>query len=265
MAVVSCAAPSPRPSEPARAPARDFEHFTFAVLWQPGVCFSRDPLSTSDCTRKSNAGSARDREWTLHGLWASLPESLEREGLTPPVWWKYGCYWYRPAHAIPKSFCDNPALGLAPPLRRQLRAAMPATRICLDRHEYFKHAQCFGFERNEFFERVLGLLERLNSTRFTAYVRRHRGQFVKASDLKRAFQRSFSLKSSGALELRCGKDPKTGLSDVLTQAWITLKRGQARSFPKARAFMDGRRGNCRDRIWVAGPQPSARPPTPPAS
>jgi ribonuclease I len=187
----------------------------------------------------------------LHGLWASTPAELKARHMPDPIWWRYGCYWYRPDHAIPQGACSNAALNLPPPLHARLWAAMPAAATCLDRHEYFKHAQCLGFEPAPFFTQALGLLDAVNANPFTAWVRAHRGQTVSRAALLKAFQRSFKLDASSALELRCGRRESARREDVLVQAWMTLRSDRLAQFPAASSFTAGRRGNCPARILIA--------------
>lgn len=235
----------------------DFDHFTLAVLWQPGLCASHDVLSSPACRKVTSPQAAINRQWTLHGLWASLPKDLQTRGLKAVDWWKYGCYWYQPNHRIPSKFCDNPSLKLQKSLTAALTESMPATEICLDRHEYYKHAECFGFDQNTFFEQALELLKRLNESRFTSYIRSHRGKRISIDALKKAYQKSFGLKTADSLELRCGTNPKTRKNDILTQAWIALRKDKLTHFPEKGAFLSARSGNCAPLIWISSVHPAS--------
>lgn len=234
----------------------DFDHFTLAALWQPGLCASRDPLSSPACQKVTSPQAAINRQWTLHGLWASLPKDLQTRGLKAVDWWKYGCYWYRPKHQMPLKFCDNPSLKIQKLLATTLAENMPATEICLDRHEYYKHAECFDFDPDTFFEQALELLKRLNESRFTSYIRSHRGQRISVRSLRTAYRKSFGLKTAASLELRCGKNPKSRKNDILTQAWIALRKDKLTHFPEKDAFLSGRIGNCAPRIWISSLRPA---------
>ncbi|MDE2293397.1 MAG: ribonuclease I, partial [Elusimicrobia bacterium] len=196
-------------------------------------------------------GSAADRRFTLHGLWADLPRGLAAEGMEKGTWYKYGCYWFRPGRALPKSMCDDPPLKLSPRVRRALDARMPGRLGCLDRHEFDKHAACYGFEPDAFFTRALGLLKKLNASRFTSYVRARRGRTVARKDLERAFAEAFHLKDASALALRCGRRTGSQADDVLIQAWVTVRRDGVDSFPAKGSFLAGAKGNCAERVFVA--------------
>ncbi len=226
-----------------------FEHYTFALIWQPGACLVHAKLAGPDCAQRTSA-TVSSRQWSLHGLWPSIPAELSRQGMTPPSWWRYGCYFFHSQHSIPPArSCQNPALDLQSAVRTRLARAMPAARSCLDRHEYYKHAACYGFKQNSFFRRALNLLQVVNANPFTKFMRDHRGRVVNRAALQQAFRKGFGLSSSKALELRCGLSPKnSGQNDVLIQAWITLRANRIEQFPAPRSFMPGRLGNCG--VWI---------------
>jgi ribonuclease I len=254
----AAAAPLPPPppaalaETPAAAPPKDmsFDRFVLAVIWQPGVCRSGEPVSKAAC-RKGRAAGYAARHLTLHGLWADLPEGLRAGGMKKGDWYKYGCYWFRPDHAIPGRMCEDPALPLAPSLRRAMNARMPGRQGCLDRHEYYKHAECYGWKPNAFFKRALALQKKVDRSRFGAFVRGHRGKTVPREALEAAFAGAFRLKDAAALELRCAPDPGARDTGILVQAWITLAAKTADSLPKAEAFLAGRGGDCPARVLIA--------------
>ncbi len=228
-----------------------FQHYTFALIWQLGACLVHARLAGPDCDPRISKGVS-SRQWSLHGLWPSIPDALSRQGIAPPTWWRNGCYFFHSRQAVPAArSCQNPALDLQPSVRAQLDLAMPAARSCLDRHEYYKHAACYGFKQNSFFRRALNLLRVVNANAFTAFMRRHRGRLINRATLQQAFRKDFSLLSSKALELRCSPRPGTVRQDVLVQAWITLRADRIEEFPAPESFMSGRRGNCAERIFVA--------------
>lgn len=231
---------------------QSFDHYTFAVLWQPGVCATWD-YAEAACTDKS-PDSQINRQWTMHGLWASIPTELSNKGMAPPTWWKYGCYWYNPDHELPKDSCANPAIDLPTDLRTRLDANMPMTKICLERHEYYKHAVCYGHGKAEFFTGELDLLDRLNATPFTAWINAHRGQWVSNVDIHAAFAKSLGADNAKSLELRCESvgDAHEKHGDILTQAWITIAKDKLDQFPAANSLQAGRTGNCAAMVHILG-------------
>ncbi len=231
-------------------PAMRFAEYTYALIWEPGACLTRDELAGPDCAARTPA-SAASRQFSLHGLWASTPVGLKTQGMADPTWWRYGCYWYRPGHAIPEDSCDNAALDLPAALHARLWQAMPAAKSCLDRHEYFKHAQCFGFQPAPFFTQALHMLDAVNASTFTAWVRAQRGQTVARDALLGAFRRGFHLRDARTVELRCGRRPGQSRADVLVQVWMTVRADRLAQFPAPQSFKSGRRGNCPARIFIA--------------
>lgn len=238
------------PASPARAGApadMSFDRFVFAAIWQPGVCASGDPVAAEACRDSKKPPEAR---WTLHGLWADLPTGLAREGVPKSEWYAHGCYRFHPGRE-PRSFCEDPALKLDKEVSRALDSEMPGRKGCLDRHEYYKHAECYGWKPSPFFRRALALLKKLNASKFAAYVASHRGETVARADLEKSFAAAFGLPSADALELRCSARPGAKVADVLTQAWFTLKAESADDFPAPKSFLAGRRATCADRVLIA--------------
>lgn len=231
-------------------PAMRFGHYTFALLWVPGACLVHDDLAGSHCAGRK-PDEPRSRQWSLHGLWASIPEGLQAQQMQPPTWWRYGCYWYQHGHATPEGWCRNPPLSLAPAVHARLWTAMPGTSVCLERHEFFKHAACFGYQPDRFFTRALDMLDAVNRSPFTAWVRAHRGQAVRRSALLSVYRRSFGLDSDASIELRCEARSGRRQEDVLVQAWLTVDAQRVAEFPASASFMPGRHGNCPTRIFIA--------------
>lgn len=232
---------------------QDFNHYTFAVMWHPGVCatWSNAGPACKDLSPKAKI----NQEWTMHGLWASRPRSLLAAGMNAPTWWHYGCYWYNPGHTLPKDSCANPPLNLPEALHQRLYAHMPMAQICLDRHEYYKHVACFGETPEQFFPRELDLLDKLNASAFTAFIRDHRGQWVARNAIMKAFADSFQVKNADALELRC-ENPghhtheTERQGNILTQAWITIHKDKIDDFPAPESLEKGRKGNCAEKIQI---------------
>ncbi|MEL5848856.1 ribonuclease I [Acidithiobacillus sp. YTS05] len=231
-----------------------FAHYTFAMLWQPGVCatWTRVGAACDDLTPASRAS----QQWSLHGLWASRPQQLIASGMEPKTWWQHGCFWFQNQSTAPHDSCSLPSLELSPAVSSELSANMPMRKVCLDRHEYYKHEACFGEKPDPFFQTALRLLGDVNASSFTAYVRDHRGQWVKRNDLLRAYTTAFHLPNAESLELRCESSDNhsghelQGEGTILTEAWITIRANALQEFPRPGAFMAGRKGNCAKLIHI---------------
>lgn len=239
-------------------PSMVFDHYTFAVMWLPGLCLSWNDID--DVCQRERHNPTVMQHFSLHGLWPSLPHGLAQSGMQPPTWWHYGCYWYQPGRNVPDS-CSLEPVPLPNELRQRLDAAMPLTATCLDRHEYSKHVACFGPPAAGFFAKAITLLDRLNATPFAQWVSAHRGQTVSRHALQRAFMHSFRQTDARALELRCGAQAGHGrkVRDLLTQVWITIPSDRLDRFPQPNSLGKGRRGNCASRIRIAAPEPANDP------
>ena len=66
-------------------PQMVFGHYTFAVMWLPGLCQSWSDIATV-CA--AQLGKPAMREFTLHGLWPSRPRELVEQAVIPVQWWR---------------------------------------------------------------------------------------------------------------------------------------------------------------------------------
>jgi len=78
-------------------PQMAFGHYTFAVMWLPGLCQTWSDIATLCAAQR---GSPAMRHFTLHGLWPSRPRGLVEQGIPPVQWWRTGCYRFRQCTAI---------------------------------------------------------------------------------------------------------------------------------------------------------------------
>jgi ribonuclease I len=196
----------------------DFDHYTFALTWQPGMCQTGEYHCVPDQPKTPLIG--------LHGLWASLPRDLAAEGVVDQQWWAKGCDFYR--HSS-----DAPALD--PSLRAQLDAVMPHFEHGLLTHEYDKHVQCFGFDPTQFFTTELRMRDAVASSAFGAYLVAHAGAEVAHAAVVAQFAASFATDHPTALQLQCAKNDAG--NTVLTQFWITIPTDQVETFPMPTSMM----------------------------
>jgi ribonuclease I (enterobacter ribonuclease) len=196
----------------------DFDHYTFALTWQPGIC-STDRGCRADQPRTPLIG--------LHGLWASTPHSLAATGVVDPQWWSRGCDYYQHSDAAPP---------LDAALTAQLDAVMPHFTYDLLTHEYDKHVQCFGFDPTPFFETELAMRDAVASSSFGSYLVGQAGHLVKHDDVVRQFASDLATSHPTALQLQCAKTSAGEI--VLTQFWITIPSGEINAFPKPQSLMD---------------------------
>ena len=194
-----------------------FDHYTFALTWQPGIC-------------QTEEGCLADQPHTpligLHGLWASLPPDLSSEGVQTKQWWSRGCDLYQHSGGPPP---------IDAALAAKLNAVMPHFEHSLLVHEYDKHVQCFGFDPAQFFTGELAMRDAVAASPFGIYLQSHAGRTVTHAEIVTAFTRAFSSVDPTALQLQCGKE--TGGTIVLTQFWMTIPAAQLGAFPSAQALM----------------------------
>jgi ribonuclease I len=224
---------------PAITPAAhaDFDHYTLALTWQPGFCL---PGKAGDgCTPDQPHGDPIG----IHGLWASLPDSLAQRGITNPQWWSKGCDFFRHSDAAP-------ALPVA--VRQALDATMPHLTHDLLRHEYDKHVQCFGFDPTRFFQTELAMRDAVADSAFGHALVADRGREIGRADLIAGFADGFRARAPRALQLQCHADMSGRV--VLTQLWITIRRDRVADFPAPGSLTDSPvpQDNCPERFAVPG-------------
>jgi ribonuclease I len=196
----------------------DFSYYTFALTWQPGIC-ATDEGCLADQPRSPLIG--------LHGLWASLPQTLIVEGIAPQQWWQRGCDYFQHSDAVPH---------LDPALSQRLDEVMPHFSHSLLTHEYDKHVQCFGFDPTQFFSTELVMRQALVHSAFGQYLLQHTGHDVAHTDVVNAFGSAFNTTSENSLQLQCGHDSSG--RPILTQLWLTVEAHQLARFPNADSLIN---------------------------
>ncbi|MCQ8278985.1 ribonuclease I [Acetobacteraceae bacterium KSS8] len=211
---------------------RDFDHYTLALSWTPGFC------AEGSCT----AQTAQTLLIGLHGLWASLPDTLRDRGIQNREWWAKGCDYFHRSRAYP---------SLPVALRRRLAEIMPQTAHDLLRHEYDKHVQCFGFDTPEFFQTAIAMHDLVANSPFGEELVAESGKTVARTDLLAAFARDFHTDHPRALQLQCHVDHDG--SAVLSQLWITVRHDKIADFPAPDSLMDSPvpQDNCPARFTVS--------------
>lgn len=210
----------------------DFEHYTFALTWQPGFC-STEKGCLADQPKNVLIG--------LHGLWASRPKSLIDQGVPREKWWQNGCDYFHQSDEVP---------ALSPTLDRQLADVMPHLHDDLLIHEYDKHVQCFGLEPSVFFEKELAMRKSVVESGFGAYLTSRIGSSVTRKAVVEAFGTAFRTSAPRAVQLRCDAD-RSGRT-VLTQFWTTIRAGEIDRFPDGASLEDAPvvQDNCPETFFI---------------
>jgi ribonuclease I len=194
----------------------DFDHYTFALTWQPGIC-------TADCM----SDQPHLPLIGLHGLWASRPQSLVAQNVPEQSWWARGCDFYHHSDEAPALSAD---------LEAKLATVMPHFKKSLLTHEYDKHVQCFGFDPTLFFTTELAMRQAVADSPFGKYLVAQTGATVAHADVIAAFEHDFGTTDARSLNLQCERDGAG--REVLTQFWITIRTSALGAFPAAASLTD---------------------------
>lgn len=214
----------------------DFSEYTFAMSWHPGYCAGQS--GAPECTRAAGL--------TLHGLWASLPERLKAEGMDTPQWWREGCDHV--AGKVPeKNFCALAPVTLSSAVRNRLEQVMPSTESCLERHEYVKHAVCFGFDKDAFFTRNIELFDTVSQSSFGALLTAPGRREIGRDELTKAYASAFGTQDTRSLKLICEVH---GERAWLSSVEIGITREGLDAFPAAASLTPLLPGNCPERIQL---------------
>jgi ribonuclease I len=204
----------------------DFDYYTFALTWQPGICHVDDaPMVGADHPEMCSAAQAHVPLIGLHGLWPSRPQALIKANVHVQQWWSRGCDLLHHSDAAPP---------LSSALAAKLAAAMPQLETSLLTHEYDKHAQCFGFAPAQFFTTALAMRAAVADTPFGKFLALHAGHTVAHQDVVSAFKKTFATNDAGSIQLQCARDDNG--RTLLTQLWITVHAKTLDAFPAARSL-----------------------------
>ncbi|MBF0335267.1 MAG: hypothetical protein HQL40_16745 [Alphaproteobacteria bacterium] len=123
------------------AQAAEPGRYVLALSWQPAFC--------ETAPDRPECRGAEPAALVLHGLWFDGADA-----------------WCRAPEATRKALNERPmcrldAVPLPPSLRRELDAAMPGGRSCLDRREWWKHGVCSHESAESYYRDSLALLGRL--------------------------------------------------------------------------------------------------------
>jgi ribonuclease I (enterobacter ribonuclease) len=201
----------------------DFDIYTFALTWQPGICSIDDgPMVGADHPEYCLSRQPRTPLIGLHGLWPSLPDSLSKANVTNGQWLGQGCEVLRHSDAPPSLSAD---------LQAKLAAVMPQFETSLLTHEWDKHAICFGFDPAQFFTAALAMRQAVADAPFGRYLVAHAGQTVAHDDVVAAWEKSFGTTDARSIALECFHDSSG--RQILTQLWITARANALAAFPAA--------------------------------
>jgi ribonuclease I (enterobacter ribonuclease) len=204
----------------------DFDVYTFALTWQPGICSVDDgPLLGPGLHDSCSPDQLHMPLIGVHGLWPSMPQTLIKTNVPVQQWFARGCDLLRHSEEAPPISGD---------LKAQLATVMPQLSSSLLTHEYDKHVQCFEFDATQFFMTELQMRAAVADSPFGQYLIAHAGATVALDDVHAVFEKSFGTPDGRALQVQCGQD-SSGRS-ILTQLWITLHANAVAAFPAGRTL-----------------------------
>jgi ribonuclease I (enterobacter ribonuclease) len=204
----------------------DFDYYTIALTWQPGVCSVDDgPFIGPGHHERCAAGQPHAPLIGLHGLWPSRPQAVIKANVRLKQWWSRGCGMLHQSDSAPR---------LSPGLQAKLAAVMPQLQTSMLTHEYDKHVQCFGFTPAQFFATELAMRKAVADTPFGQYLAVNAGNTVAHHDIVASFEKSFGTNDPGLIQLQCVRDE--GGRKVLTELWINVRANALNAFPAARSF-----------------------------
>lgn len=204
----------------------DYDQYVLALSWQPGFCQSMHDAGgalPAECAAEPDQPD-RSAYLTLHGLWPSLPRSLEGR-VAEKNWQREGCRAADPS--LPAADADHkcglPVVPLSTAAREGLAAVMPGAggRSCLERYEYAKHGMCFGFEPDAYFGKAAELDREVRAGGLGRFLGEHYGRRVTLGQLLGALTPLFGPEAARRVEVLCHGE---GAAAYLTEIRIPLKR-----------------------------------------
>ncbi len=178
-----------QPPAAAAAPQRPPQQLILAASWQNAFCTfsSRSP----ECRALDPDDAAAER-FSLHGLW---PQPMANSYC--------GVSNRDRADSKDGDWRDLPRLDLTADTRARLTELMPGIRSHLQRHEWTKHGTCYGTDADTYFDDSLDLMEQLNASSVRALFANNRGNRLRASEVRDAFNRAFGRGTGDRLRLIC--------------------------------------------------------------
>jgi ribonuclease T2 len=166
------------------------EYYTLALTWHPTLClrFPENPECAADQPRAA---------LVLHGLWP------ERRGDPGHAFAFCGVDRETIAKDKPQTWCGLPPVPMYPETGEALDAVMPGRRVCLDRHEWFRHGSCSGLGPDAYFAAAHDLAQRYLKSEFARYLEDNAGRAVKREDVAAEFERHFGSGSRASMNLFC--------------------------------------------------------------
>ena len=216
------------------------ESFLLAVSWQPAFC--KNHQNKPECkVRDDNAYQAT--HLTLHGLW---PNKLRTCGT------RYGFCGSLCKKPRKKGMCNYPEVPLSADVRQDLAEVMPSVTAgsCLERHEWWKHGPCSGWNADDYYTISARLVREFNDAGVSNFLASHIGKQVSESNFFQVVNHHFGDGTDKTLDLACSR------GGDLTEIRITLPKDIGKKTPLSNLISQstqsatGPSSNCRGKFRI---------------
>lgn len=218
--------------------AGQFDEFSLSLEWLPTFCKAHS--SETECAALS-PGDFATSALVLHGLWPDVRSDSSHS---------YG-YCGVPQDVIrldrAPTWCQMPDTGLTDATRARMAPHFPGIASCLERHEWYKHGACSGYQADDYFSRADALTAALAGTNLEQAIAGAAGQTVDAETLNAAFEKDYGPGARRALRFFCS-------GGALLEVHITLNKTLASADRIGSMLSDaGPNGTCPPKFAVTQP------------
>ncbi len=182
----------------------DFSNYIIAITWQPSQCQRVSGAQECSLEKYNLTGKSH---LTAHGLWPSIPNTLQAANVATSAWNSLGCGIFNGFKAFdkPSDSCEY-SLSLQEETANLLSKYMPGstTSTCLHKYEYAKHAQCFSFQPDEYFLHLASITEQLRESPFGQFLASNIEKQVSIDTIVSTFYTAFQITEPIDLVVSCG-------------------------------------------------------------
>ncbi|RKZ82049.1 MAG: hypothetical protein DRR16_20640, partial [Candidatus Parabeggiatoa sp. nov. 3] len=164
-----------------------------AMSWQPAFCETHRRQRECQIT---DTKAYQATHFTLHGLWPNWQNCKPH-------------YQFCDAQVTsrPQRRCQYPSVPLSKTVRHQLRIVMPGAirGSCLQRHQWWKHGTCSGWEADTYFTVSTRLTKEFNQAGMAAFMKANLGKRVRKKTFLSQIDRSFGANTKQLVKLSCNR------------------------------------------------------------
>lgn len=212
----------------------DFDTYVLALSWQPGFCLTKKNNPPHEC-QEPKIGEDTLAALTIHGLWPSLPASLE---MSEGSWRSKGCSAVidpsmdRPYPSVKKNWCGAKNVGMSDEFHQKLEEYMPGAsdQTCLHKYEYAKHGVCFNFPPEDYFGAMIRLNNDIRHSAVGNFMKEHYGKLVNTDEFMQVIADTYDDAAISAVQLSCNSNKRGKNTRFLTEIRLTL-RADAINYP----------------------------------